>query len=520
MPELITPGHTASSLPPTIPHLALRGAELFGDATAILDQGESWSYAHLWREVRIATSALLKRGIGHGSRIGIWAPNCREWIVAAIAAQATGAAIVPLNTRLKGAEAADILARTHTRLLFVAGEFLGTDYPSLLAGAHLPDLAEIIRFDSGWAAFRADGHADDPAVDAALATLTPDTVSDIMFTSGTTGRPKGVITTHGRIIPMFAEWSRYVGLTAGDPYLIINPFFHSFGYKAGWVAALLMGATVVPMAVFDVEQAIHHIEHDRIAFFPGAPTIYQSLLTALEGGRRFDSSSLKSAMTGSATVPPILIRRMIDELGFDRVLTSYGMTECTAITSCRPGDSPELVAGSCGKAIDGLEVKIANDSGHPLAAGETGEICVRGYGVMAGYLDDPEATASTIDADGWLHTGDIGTMDETGYVRITDRLKDMYISGGFNVYPAEVEKLLADHPAIASVAVIGIPDERMGELGRAFVVLRPGQQSGEAQMIAWAREHMANYKVPRSIVFVDHLPTNAAGKVLKTELRG
>ncbi len=515
MPETTT----AASPAPTIPHLARLGASRYGDAPAILDQGERWSYAKLWHEVRIATSALLKRQIGAGSRVAIWAPNGRDWIVAAIATQATGAAIVPLNTRLKGGEASDILRRTHCRLLFVVGDFLGVDYPAMLAGADLPDLAEIIRFDSGWEAFRASGDADDPAIDQAMAAIGPDTISDIMFTSGTTGRPKGVITTHGRILPMFVEWNKYVGLAAGDPYLIINPFFHSFGYKAGWVAALLAGATIVPMATFDVEKTIAHIEHDRIAFLPGAPTIYQSLLTALEG-RRFDSSSLKSAMTGAATVPPILIRRMKDELGFDRVLTSYGMTECTVITSCLPGDAPELVAGSCGKAIPGLDVKIADDEGVPLAAGETGEICVRGYGVMAGYLDDPDATASTIDADGWLHTGDIGTMDDSGYVRITDRKKDMYISGGFNVYPAEVEKLLAEHHAIASVAVVGVPDERMGELGRAFVVLRPDQDISETEMIAWAREHMANYKVPRSIVFVDHLPTNAAGKVLKTELRG
>jgi acyl-CoA synthetase (AMP-forming)/AMP-acid ligase II len=210
---------------------------------------------------------------------------------------------------------------------------------------------------------------------------------------------------------------------------------------------------------------------------------------------------------------------MIDELGFDRVLTAYGMTECTTITSCRPGDPPELVAQSCGKAIDGLELKIADDAGTPLAAGETGEICVRGYAVMAGYLDDPVATAEAIDSEGWLHTGDIGTMDAAGYVRITDRKKDMYISGGFNCYPAEVEKLMASHPDIASVAVIGVADELMGEVGRAFVVLRPGRSATEAGMLAWSRATMANYKAPRSIVFVDQLPTNASGKVVKTELR-
>ncbi len=509
----------ADALPPTIPHLAKWGAECFGDAPAMLDRGETWSYARLWQEVRIAASALLARGVGEGSRVAIWAPNRREWIVAAIAVQTLGGAIVPLNTRLKALEATDILRRTQSRLLFTVGDFLGTDYAAMLAGADLPDLAEIIAIDRNWDAFHSGGDAADPRIDAALDALTANQVSDIMFTSGTTGQPKGVITTHGRIIPMFADWIEMVGLERGDPYLIVNPFFHSFGYKAGWVAAMLAGAVIVPMAVFDVDRAIRHIEQDRIAFIPGAPTIYQALLAALEG-RRFDSSSLKSAMTGAATVPPSLIRRMIDELGFDRVLTAYGMTECTTITACRPGDPPELVAQSCGKAIEGLELKIADDAGRPLATGETGEICVRGYAVMAGYLDDPAATAEAIDRDGWLHTGDIGTMDAAGYVRITDRKKDMYISGGFNCYPAEVEKLMAGHPDIAGVAVIGVADELMGEVGRAFVVLRPGRSASEADMLAWARTTMANYKAPRSIVFVDELPTNASGKVLKTALRG
>lgn len=506
-------------LPETIPHLAAWAAERFGDAPAILDQGERWSYVRLLDEVRVTASALLQRGVCAGSRIAIWAPNCREWIVAAIAVQMTGAAIVPLNTRLKAVEASDILRRTRASLLFTVESFLGTDYAGLIADAELPDLSGIVRLDTEWDEFRASGRADDARVDTALAALTADHVSDIMFTSGTTGRPKGVITTHGRIIPMFAHWIANVGLEAGDPYLIINPFFHSFGYKAGWVAAMLAGAVVVPMAVFDVAKAIHHIEQDRIAFIPGAPTIYQSLLAELEG-RRFDSSSLKSAMTGAATVPPALIRRMYDELGFDRVLTAYGMTECTTITSCLAGDAPELVARSCGKVIPGLELKIADFAGRALPPGETGEICVRGYAVMAGYLDDEAATAEAIDRDGWLHTGDVGVMDAAGYLRITDRKKDMYISGGFNCYPAEVEKLMADHPAIASIAVVGVPDDRMGEVGRAFVVRRAGHPAGETEILAWARETMANYKVPRSIVFVDQLPTNASGKVLKTDLRG
>ena len=505
-------------LPPTIPHLAKRGAEVFGAMPAILEHGETWSYQQLWAHISRAASAMLKAGISHGDRIAIWAPNRREWIVAAIAGQLTGAAIVPLNTRLKGQEASDIIRRTSAKALFTVKDFLGTNYPEMIAGEDLPSLSMTICFDSGWADFIATGSYDDEAVDQALNALNASDVSDIMFTSGTTGIPKGVLTTHDRIIPMFANWTQLVDLREGDPYLIINPFFHSFGFKAGFVAALLVGALVVPMAVFDVKKVITHIEQDRIAFIPGPPTIFQALLAEL-AGRSFDYSSLHSAMTGAATVPPSLIRRMHDELGFERVLTAYGMTECTNITSCVPGDSPELIANSCGKAIPGMEVRIADEEGKEAPRGETGEIHVRGYGVMLGYLDDPEATAEAIDPDGWLHTGDVGTMDENGYVRITDRKKDMYISGGFNCYPAEVEKLLANHPAIEMVAVIGVPDDRMGEVGKAFVVLRPGVTLTDSDLISWARDNMANYKVPRVVSFVERLPQNAAGKVVKTELR-
>lgn len=506
-----------SPLPLTIPHLAQGGAERYGDAPAILENDERWSYRQLYEQIRIAASAMLKIGITRGDRVAIWAPNRREWIVAAIAGQLAGAAIVPLNTRLKGGEASDLLRRTSAKMLFTVKEFLGTDYPAMIADERIPALQQTVCFDRDWDSFIGEGNANDRQVDAALAACTADDISDIMFTSGTTGVPKGVLTTHSRIIPMFANWTKLVDLREGDPYLIINPFFHSFGFKAGFVAAMIVGALVVPMAIFDVKQVIKHIEQDRIAFIPGPPTIYQSLLAELDGAT-FDHTSLRSAMTGAASVPPLLIRRMVDELGFDRVLTAYGMTECTNITACQPGDAPELVAHSCGKAIPGMEVIIADDDGQEVAQGETGEIFVRGYGVMLGYLDDPEATAETIDGEGWLHTGDVGTMDDNGYVRITDRKKDMFISGGFNCYPAEVEKLLAAHPAIEMVAVIGVPDERMGEIGKAFVVLKRGAELDEAGLIAWARENMANYKAPRKAEFLDALPQTASGKIMKREL--
>ncbi|MEO9461408.1 MAG: FadD3 family acyl-CoA ligase [Marinomonas sp.] len=507
------------TLPATIPHMAEAAAKQRGDAPAVLESGETWSYAELWQHSRSAASAFIARGIGEGDRVAIWAPNSREWIVAALGALSVRAAIVPLNTRLKGREAGDILRRTQAKMLLTVSEFLGADYRALLVDEPLPDLAETLCLDADFGAFMASGKgAEDSAVDDALSALQPDDVSDIMFTSGTTGAPKGVITTHDRIVPMFRHWVEVMGLQAGERYLIINPFFHSFGFKAGWVAALIAGAVILPMANFDIPQVIRHIEEDKINFLPGPPTIYQALLAAKDE-RDFDTSSLRGAATGAASVPPELIRRMRRELGLRDTVTAYGMTECSTITACRMGDDAELIATSVGKEIPGLEVKIVAEDGSEVTRGKTGEIHVRGYAVMREYLDDPEATAETIDTDGWMHTGDVGVMDEAGYVRITDRMKDMYISGGFNCYPAEIEKLLSEHEAVGMVAVVGVPDERMGEIGKAYIVPRPAMAPTAEEITQWCRANMANYKVPRIVEIVEELPLNASGKVLKTELR-
>lgn len=509
----------AEPLPLTIPHAAEAAAQRWPDEVALIEGQQTWTFAALWQECRAAASALIARGVGKGDRIAIWAPNSRQWVIAAVAAQTCGAAIVPLNTRLKGREAGDILRRTGARMLFTVTGFLGIDYPALLAAEELPALAETVMLDRDFAAFVASGNgAADPQVDLALAAVTPEHISDIMFTSGTTGVPKGVLMTHGRILPQVGVWIGNTGLARGERYLIANPFFHSFGMKVGWVACLLAGAVMVPMPQFDVAEAIRLIEQERIAFLPGPPTIFQMLL-AERDKRAFDCSSLRGGTTGAATVPPVLIERIRTELGMKDIITAYGMTECVNITSCRPGDPVDLIAQTCGAAIPGNEVIIADPAGNELARGETGEILVRGTGVMLGYLDDPAATAEAIDAAGWLHTGDVGTMDANGYVRITDRKKDMFISGGFNVYPAEVEKILSAHPAVGMVAVIGAPDERMGEVGVAFIVPRPDAPVAADEIIAWSRDNMANYKVPRRVIVVDDLPRNAAGKVLKIDLK-
>ena len=507
----------------TIPAAARATAERLPDKVGLIEGGRSWTFAEIYRDARAAASAYLARGIGKGDIVAIWAPNCREWILAGLGAHIAGAAITPLNTRMKGMEAGDILRRSYAKLLLCTHTFMGFDFPAMIANEHLPDLAGIVRLDGtgpdGWDAFVASGKGpDDPAVDAAEQAVTPDDICDIMFTSGTTGSPKGVLHSHGNVVPLFRAWAERVDLQERDRYIIANPFFHTFGYKAGWVNCLALGVTMLPMAVFDVEAMARLIEEQKASFIPGPPTIFQSLLQGLAGQKR-DFSSMRVAVTGAAPVPPVLVERMRRELGMENVVNGYGMTEFGAIAMTGKGDSPEIVAHTCGYALPGVEMKCVDDAGAEVAAGETGEILVRGRGRMIGYFEDPEATAEAIDAEGWLHTGDVGSIDAAGYLRITDRKKDMFISGGFNCYPAEIEKLMAAHPAIELAAVIGVPDERMGEVGKAFVVLRPGATADAAAIIAWSRENMANYKAPRSIEFMDELPRNAGGKVLRTALR-
>jgi acyl-CoA synthetase (AMP-forming)/AMP-acid ligase II len=261
------------------------------------------------------------------------------------------------------------------------------------------------------------------------------------------------------------------------------------------------------------------VERERISVLPGPPTLYQSLLDSPDRTGR-DLSSLRLIVTGAAVVPIVLVERLRDELAVETVLTAYGLTEATGTaTMCRRGDDPETIATTSGRAIPDTEVRVVDAVGRPVPVGKPGEVVIRGYNVMAGYFEDPVATAETIDADGWLHTGDIGVLDAAGNLRITDRLKDMYVVGGFNAYPAEVEQILATHPGIAESAVIGVPDERLGEVGTAFVVARPGVVLDPAEVVAWSRERMANYKAPRSVNVVDVLPRNASGKVLKFQLR-
>lgn len=514
---------------PTIAHAVADAATEAGDRVAFVEDDRSWTWAEFGAAVDRAAAAFLASGVEVGDRVAIWAPNCVEWAVAVFGLQTAGAVLVPINTRYKGLEAADILARSRARILLAADGFLGNHYLEMLDGHDLPDLEIRVALRSegephpgaeSWDTFleRGDGT---PAADVAARrdALDGDDVADLLFTSGTTGKPKGVVCTHAQTLRAVGAWAEINGLGPDDRFLCINPFFHSFGYKAGLVAWVETRCTMVPMAVFDVPEVMRVIAEERITMLPGAPTIYQSILNHPDRAT-LDSSSLRLAVTGAAAIPVSLVRRMREELGFDTVVTAYGLTEASGFVSiCRPDDDDETIATTSGRAMPDIEVRIVDEDGNDLEPGEAGEILVRGYNVMAGYFENPEATAETIDADGWLHTGDVGTMDERGYLDITDRIKDVFIVGGFNAYPAEIEDLLLEHPAVGQVAVVGVPDERMGEVGAAFVVPTPGHEIDEDELIAWARTTMANFKVPRHVRSVDALPFNPSGKVLKYALR-
>lgn len=501
----------------TIPAVAKAAADKFGATAAVVDGDRQVTFAQLWSLIRRAAAAFADAGLQAGDRVALWAPNSLDWIVACVGAQAAGGVVVPMNTRLKGSEAAYILNRSRARFLVLSEPFLGVDYRAAIAEQTIPHLKRTLSFGPDWAGFLA---AAPPSgeTDARALAVRPEDVCDIMFTSGTTGDPKGVVAGHGQTCRTFQSWVAKVGLRQGDRYLVVNPFFHSFGYKAGWLACLMVGATIYPMKTLDVASLIELVRIHRITVLPGPPAIFQTLLASDLAGA--DLSSIRLSVTGAASIPPALIERMRRDLGIAVVLTGYGLTETCGVVSMSSAEDPaDIVARTCGVPIEGVEVRCIDAAGRSVPAGADGEVVVRGFNVMQGYFEAPEATAEAIDAEGWLHTGDIGRLDDDGRLTITDRLKDMYISGGFNCYPAEIEKALQRHPDVALAAVIGVPDERLGEVGKAFVVPVSGRKLDPDALLAWAREKMANYKAPRVMEVVEALPMNAAGKVLKFELR-
>lgn len=526
--------------PATLGYRLLRAAREYGSRQAVSDGPVSLSFAELAESALAVAAALQAAGVAPGDRVAIWAPNSHHWIRTALGVYCAGAVLVPLNTRYRAAEAGELLTRTGAKVAVVHDGFLGFGYQEALlapaqAGGHdLSGTLELVVDVSGaapsaapgagplvldWDGFLRHG-AGVPVTDvlARLDQVRPDDLSDVLFTSGTTGRAKGVRITHGSALRLYEDYGRIWGLRPGDRYLLSLPMFHAGGLKAGILTCLIHGVTAVPMAVFDIERMMEMIVRERITVLNGPPTVHYALLDH-PAREAYDLHSLRLGATGAAVVPVEMVHRVQRELSYEHFITAYGMTECIGTaTMCRSDDSAAVIAGSNGRAMPGVEIRVVDRDGADLPQGEQGEVLLRGFNTTRGYWDSPEESAALFDGD-WLCTGDVGTLDDHGNLNITDRIKDLFLVGGFNVSPAEVEQILRTHPAVEDVAVTGVPDARLGEVGRAHVVLRGDAALTEGELIAWSRERMANFKVPRSVVFADALPRTASGKVVKGKLR-
>jgi HIP---CoA ligase len=512
----------------TIPALVSAAARRYGAKDALVDGDKRYSFAELERQMYASARAAAAAGTGPGDRVGIWAPNSAAWIVAALGVQARGAAIVPLTTRFRGAEASYVLRTSQAKHVFTVRGFLGIDYPGDLRRADpgLSDIPIVLLAgqardgETSWESYL--GSTDGIDVEAErrlLAKVSPDTVSDVMFTSGTTGAPKGVLTTHRQNLLGWADYARCMRLAEDDKSLIVLPLSHNFGFKAGFVSSVMFGACSVTLDVFDEQRVMSIIEAEGITVLSGTPTLLQGVLGSPLRSR-YDLSSLRKGTVAGATVPVELVRRLREESILPRVMSGYGLSEAAAAVSLsEPDDDPETVAATCGRVRDHVRVRVVDEQLRDLPADSEGEILVQAPTVMQGYYNSPEETARAIDKDGWLHTGDIGTVSARGYLKITGRQKDMFIVGGFNAYPAEIELALAEHEGVSDAAVVGVPDTRLGEVGTAFIVPARDTRLTTEDLTEWSRRRLANYKVPRYFEFVTELPRNALLKVDKVQLR-
>lgn len=529
----------------TIPELLRDMAERHANREAVVDGAVRLDFGALRDEACRVARSLVAAGIEPGDRVAIWASNGWRWVVAACGIWQVGAVLVPLASRWKAPEVGPLILRTDARLLFaeytsanenllfeLVSRFGGSEHGRPIEGlaclervVSLDDpLHEVVRGAETWEAFLASGceaslaYADEEADAADADAVGPDALAEILFTSGTTGAPKGVELCQRQLLQAYWDWSGIGGLKPGDRFLVIPPYSHGFGINGGILACLMRGVTNLPVAVFDPQVALERIERERISVISGPPTLFASLMN-LASFESTATTSLRVAFVGAASVPTELIHAMNKRMGIARVINAYGLIEACVISMTRAEDPAEVIATSTGRVIPGVEVRILAEDGRDASDGDPGEVLVRSSGVMRGYWRDPEQTAATIDREGWCHTGDIGVRDGSGNLRVVDRLKDAYNCGGFSAYPAEIENRLLERSEIAQVAVVGIPDERLGEVGHAFVIPASGRSIDEAELIAWSRENMANYKVPRRVYILESFPLNANGKVRKDELR-
>ncbi len=517
----------------------------FPEREAIVSGQQRVNYATLIDKVNSLASALLQMGVKKGDKVAIWMSNIPEWVYVHFACMKIGAPVIPINTRYKVHELEYILRKSDSTTLFMMDHFLKIDYmpmiyevcpelnecrPGALEAGKVPLLRNVIvigdRSYPGMLAYESvlqsgKDNSSASALESAQKAVQPEDTYLIPFTSGTTGFPKGVVTTHYQYVKIIEGFSQRFQMTEEDRILVVSPFFHNMGNMTGMTLGACHGACILPMESFDPGEALRLIDEEKASNFSGSPTMYIMMLDHPDFPQR-DTTSIRGCIIGGADVSPDLVRTIQDKMGIKDVISAYGMTENTGISTCsRPGDPIDVIANTAGRLMFGdCELMMADpETGQEVPRGTQGEIRTRGWYVMKEYYKQPEETAAAFDSNGWFCTGDLGTMDENGYVRITGRLKDMFITGGVNAYPAEIESFLMTNPKIGMVAVAGVPDRRMGEVAMAFVKLKEGETATDEEIIAFAREKMANYKAPKYVKFVDDFPMTATGKIQKFILK-
>ncbi|WP_144966753.1 AMP-binding protein [Pseudomonas sp. DE0010] len=502
-----------------------------------------YSWRQLAEQVESCARALMALGIGTGDRVGIWAPNCAQWCILQVATAKVGAILVNVNPAYRVGELEYVLRQSGCSWLVCADAFKHSDYhamvqalvpelataaPGQISSAALPALRGVVSLANDppagflpWEALATWGMSvSREACTGRQNSLHFDQPVNIQYTSGTTGAPKGATLSHYNILNNGFMVGASLGLTAHDRMVIPVPLYHCFGMVMGNLGCITHGTTMIyPGEGFDAELALRAVAEERGTILYGVPTMFIAMLDH-PARQRMDLSSLRSGIMAGATCPIEVMRRVIDQMHMAQVQIAYGMTETSPVSlQTGPDDDLELRVTTVGRTQPQLESKIIDPQGATVARGETGELCTRGYSVMLGYWDNPEATASAIDAAGWMHSGDLAVMDEAGYVRIVGRNKDMIIRGGENIYPREIEEFFYTHPAVADAQVIGIPCSRYGEDIVAWVKLHPGHQATAEELQAWCKSRIAHYKVPRHIRFVDEFPMTVTGKVQKFRMR-
>jgi fatty-acyl-CoA synthase len=504
--------------PITLAQQLARTAAAHPGRDALVFEGRRLSWAETQREVTRVARALQAAGVERGDHVAVWVPNHIEWILLWLGANSIGAVIVAVNTRYKTEEVAYILRQSDAKLLVMVGEFVGIDYLAMLARLReedLPELRDVLVIGSPeWDAFFAA-----PEVEIDVDAVAYDDPSFIVYTSGTTGYPKGAVHS-SRVLRNECSISEAMDIDSSSRVMNHMPFFHIAGACTGVLPPLITGGAMILMERWDPAHAFELIERERVTVLSGIPTHFIDLLNhdALDTA---DVSSLKTGWIGGASNPPEVIAAITDRLGMKGILPVYGMTETTSITTIpRLDDPPERITSGTGLPVSDFELKVVDTvSGEELDAGAEGEVCVRGHLVMQGYYEDDEATHAVIDDDGWFHTGDLGEFDAEGYLAITGRKSDMFIVGGSNAYPAEIERALSEHPAIKQAYVVGVPDPRLGEVGFAFVELRRDAELDGDGVTEFCKGRLADFKVPRHVEFVTDWPLTATGKIQRFLLR-